>query len=138
MRWILAFLAALGVVVSSLALHVHNTMEMEPCDINAHWDCGVVNHSHFAVLHLAGQSIPVAVIGIAGYAALLVLALMRRYGFVFFAAVAGCIFALYLTWIEAHVLQVWCLYCVISQCLIALIVLLSIGMALRRPSRRLA
>ena len=138
MRWLVAFLAALGIVVSSLALHVHNTNTIEPCDINAHWDCGIVNHSHFAVLHLAGRSVPVAVVGIAGYAALFVLALMQRWGLVFFAAVAGCIFALYLTWIEAHVLQVWCLYCVISQCLIALIVLLSIGMTLRRPSRRLA
>lgn len=138
MRWLVAFLAALGIVVSSLALHVHNTNTIEPCDINAHWDCGIVNHSHFAVLHLAGRSVPVAVVGIAGYAALFVLALMQRWGLVFFAAVAGCIFALYLTWIEAHVLQVWCLYCVISQCLIALIVLLSIGMTLRRPSRSLA
>jgi vitamin-K-epoxide reductase (warfarin-sensitive) len=135
MRWILALLAALGIVVSSLALHVHNTMTTEPCDINAHWDCGVVNHSHFAVLHLAGQSIPVAIIGIAGYTVLLLLALLQRWGIAFMAAVAGCLFALYLTWIEAHVLQVWCLYCVISQALIAFIVLLSMVMTLRRPQR---
>jgi vitamin-K-epoxide reductase (warfarin-sensitive) len=122
MRWILALLAALGIVVSSLALHVHNTMESEPCDINARWDCGIVNHSHF-------------VIGIAGYALLLLLSVMGRFGLTFFAAVAGCIFALYLTWIEAHILQVYCLYCVISQSIIALIVLLSMAMALRRPRR---
>jgi len=36
-------------------------------------------------------------------------------------------FALYLTNIEAHVLGVWCLYCVISQGLIAAILLLAIG-----------
>jgi uncharacterized membrane protein len=132
MRWILATLAALGMVVSSLALHVHYTMETEPCDINAHWDCGVVNHSHFAVIKLAGFAVPVAAIGIAGYASLLVLSLFRRWGLTFMAAAAGCIFALYLTWIEAHVLEVWCLYCVISQSLIALIVLLSMAMTLRR------
>ena len=132
MRWILAFLATLGIIVSSLALHVHNTMESEPCDINAHWDCGIVNHSHFAVLHIAGHSIPVAIIGIAGYAVLLLLSVAKRWGLVFFAAAAGCIFALYLTWIEMHVLQAYCLYCVISQTLIALIVLLSMLMTLRR------
>jgi uncharacterized membrane protein len=133
MRWILALLSALGIVVSSLALHVHNTLETEPCDINAHWDCGIVNHSHWAVINFAGHGIPVAVIGIAGYAVLLLLSLLGRFGLIFFAAVVGCIFALYLTYIEAHILQVYCLYCVISQTLIALIVLLSMAMTLRRP-----
>ena len=130
-RWILATLSILGIVVSSLALHVHNTMTTEPCDINAHWDCGIVNHSHFAVM----GGVPVAIIGIAGYVVLLAMALLRRYGVMFFASVAGCIFALYLTWIEAHVLQVWCLYCVMSQTIIALIVLLSMVVAMRKPSR---
>ena len=133
MRWILALLAALGILVSSLALHVHYTLTTEPCDINARWDCGIVNHSHFAVLHLAGHAIPVAVIGIAGYTTLLILALGGRFGATFMAATAGCIFALYLTWIEAHILQVWCLYCVISQAIIACIVLLSMVRTLRRP-----
>jgi uncharacterized membrane protein len=133
MRWILAFLSALGIGVSGLALHVHNTIDAEPCDINAKWDCGVVNHSHFAVMHMAGHTIPVAVIGITGYAVLLLLSAMGRFGLTFFAAVAGCIFALYLTWIEAHILQVYCLYCVASQTIIALIVLLSLAMVLRRP-----
>jgi len=36
-------------------------------------------------------------------------------------------FALYLTNIEKHVLEVWCLYCVISQGIIAILALLSIG-----------
>ena len=136
MRWILAILAALGILVSSLALHVHYSMETEPCDINAHWDCGTVNHSHFALIHVGSHAVPVAAIGIAGYAVLLVLALAGRWGFAFMAAVAGCIFALYLTWIEAHVLQVWCLYCVISQAIIAMIVIMSMVMTLRRPPSR--
>ena len=36
-------------------------------------------------------------------------------------------FALYLTNIKARVLGVWCLYCVISQGIIAVVTLLSIG-----------
>jgi uncharacterized membrane protein len=39
----------------------------------------------------------------------------------------GFAFALYLTHIEAHVLGVWCLYCVISQAIIALLLLLAIA-----------
>ena len=39
----------------------------------------------------------------------------------------GLGFALRLTFIEEFALEVWCLYCVISQAVIALIVLLSLG-----------
>ena len=47
------------------------------------------------------------------------LALLRRRGLVLAAVLIGMAFALYLTQIEAHVLGVWCLYCVISQGIIA-------------------
>jgi uncharacterized membrane protein len=35
--------------------------------------------------------------------------------------------ALYLSHVEKDILEVWCLYCVISQGIIALILLLSVG-----------
>ncbi|MGH9617510.1 MAG: vitamin K epoxide reductase family protein [Acidobacteriaceae bacterium] len=68
---------------------------------------------------------PVAAIGIAGYLLIVVLALFRRKGWTLIAAVAGLCYALYLSHVEASILQVWCLYCVISQCLIALIAILA-------------
>jgi vitamin-K-epoxide reductase (warfarin-sensitive) len=123
MRFLIAFLALLGVIVSSLALHVHYSHDVEPCDINAHWDCGIVNHSRYAEIH----HIPVAAIGIAGYLAIALLALLRRRGLVLLGSLVGLGFALYLTNIEAHKLEVWCLYCVISQGIIALITLSSLG-----------
>jgi len=43
------------------------------------------------------------------------------------AVLIGMAFALYLTNIEAKVLGVWCVYCVISQGIIATLLLLSIG-----------
>ena len=121
MRFAIALLAILGLIVSILALRVHYTNELEPCDINSHWDCGIVNHSRYAEL----AHVPVAAIGIAGYLALGVLALMRRRGVTLLAAIAGCAFALYLTSIEAYRLEVWCLYCVISQIAIGMIVILA-------------
>jgi len=137
MRYLIAILALAGVVVSALALRVHYCADTEPCSINEKWDCGIVNHSPFAeVLH-----IPVAAIGIAGYLALAGLALARQRFLLFLAALAGLGFALRLTFIEEYVLQVWCLYCVISQAVIALIVLLSLGwlaaeyLALKRANR---
>ena len=137
MRYLIAILALAGVVVSALALHVHYCTDTQPCSINEKWDCGIVNHSPFAeVAH-----IPVAAIGIAGYLALAGLALARQRFLLFVGALVGLGFALRLTFIEEFALQVWCLYCVISQGIIALITLLSLGwlakeyIALKRASR---
>lgn len=121
MRILLIVLALAGVVVSSLAFQVHYSHGVEPCDINSHWDCGVVNHSPFSVI----DGVPVAGIGIAGYVLLGVLSLARRRGLVLVFAIVGLGFALHLSMIEKNVLQVWCLYCVISQGIIALMTLLS-------------
>jgi vitamin-K-epoxide reductase (warfarin-sensitive) len=137
-RYLIAILALAGVVVSALALHVHYCTDTQPCSINEKWDCGIVNHSQFAeVAH-----IPVAAIGIAGYLGLAGLALARRRFLLFLAALVGLGFALRLTFIEEYALQVWCLYCVISQAVIALITLLSLGwlaaeyIALKRAIRQ--
>jgi vitamin-K-epoxide reductase (warfarin-sensitive) len=137
MRYLIAILALAGVAVSTLALRVHYSTGTEPCSINEKWDCGVVNHSPFAEV----EHIPVAVIGIAGYLALAGLALTRQRFPLFLAVLVGLAFALRLTFVEELVLQVWCLYCVISQAIIALIALLSLGwltaeyIALKRASR---
>ena len=133
-RYLIVLLALAGAVVSVLALQVHYSTGTEPCSINDRWDCGVVNHSSFAVI----AHMPVAVIGIAGYLILAGLAFARRRFPLFLAALIGLGFALRLTFIEEYVLLVWCLYCVLSQVVIALIALLSLGwlleeyMALKR------
>jgi vitamin-K-epoxide reductase (warfarin-sensitive) len=125
MRYLIVLLALAGVVVSVLALRVHYSTETEPCSINEKWDCGVVNHSSFAEI----AHVPVAAVGIASYLALAGLALMRRRLLVTLAALVGLGFALYLTHIEKDVLMVWCLYCVISQGIIALTALLALAWA---------
>jgi len=121
MRYLIVLLALAGIVVSALALRVHYSTGVQPCDINAHWDCGIVNHSRHSVLF----GVPVAALGIAGYAAIALLAFFRRRWPTLVLSLIGLGFALYLSNIEAHVLEVWCLYCVISQGLIALITLLA-------------
>jgi uncharacterized membrane protein len=119
----IVLLAIAGIVVSVLALRVHNSTETAPCSINEKWDCGIVNHSPYAEV----RGVPVADIGIAGYLVIGILAMFRRRGLLLAAALGGMAFALYLTNIEAKVLGVWCLYCVISQGIIAAITLLAIG-----------
>lgn len=123
MRYLVALLAVAGVVVSSLALQVHYSTATQPCSINEKWDCGLVNHSSYSVLF----HVPVAAIGIGGYLLIGLLALLRRRGLLFVSTLLGLGFALYLTHVEKDILEVWCLYCVISQCLIALIVLLCLA-----------
>ena len=131
MRYILAILAVAGMVVSYLALQVHYSTDSAPCSINEKWDCGIVNHSPYAVI----GGVPVAAIGIAGYLVIGALALMRRRGLLLIATVIGMGFALYLSNIEARILGVWCVYCVTSQALIAVLMILSMawwGASMRR------
>lgn len=130
MRYLVALLAVAGIAVSFMALRIHYSMDAPPCDINAHWDCGTVNHSRYSVIF----GIPVAAIGIAGYVVIAILAFARRYRLLLAASLAGLAFTLYLTSIEARILEIWCLYCVISQAIMALIALLSIIVVL--ASRR--
>ena len=124
MKYLLLILAVLGVIVSSLALREHyRTYGDSPCSINERWDCGVVNHSRYAML----AGIPVATLGIAGYILMAALAWLRFYRLLLFPTFAGLAFSLHLADIEAHVLGVWCVYCVISLGIISLMSLLTLG-----------
>jgi vitamin-K-epoxide reductase (warfarin-sensitive) len=137
MKYILLVLAMLGVIASTLALREHyRTYGDAPCDINERWDCGIVNHSPYAVIH----GIPVADIGIAGYLLLALLTLKRYYRAMLTLAIPALAFSLYLAHVEERVLGVWCLYCAISLGTIALITLLLgatvLSQEFRRPPRR--
>ena len=135
MKHVLILLATLGIVVSALALREHYRTEGDaPCSINERWDCGIVNHSPYAVVQ--GTGIPVAVLGIAGYLLMGALAWRRAYGSVLAAALIGLAFSLYLARIEAHVLGVWCIYCVISLADISLITLLALATTLAAQFRK--
>jgi len=65
--------------------------------------------------------------GIVGYAAIGVAALMGRWWLVFEFAQLCFLFAAFLSYLEAYVLQKWCIYCLWSQGVIAVILLLTIG-----------
>ena len=123
MRWVLIVLAVAGIAASALALREHYRTDTSPCSINDRWDCGIVNHSPYAML----LGVPVAVLGIAGYLLLGLLAFMKAYRVMLAATLAGLGFALYLAHIESAVLGVWCIYCVISLGVISLLSLLALG-----------
>jgi uncharacterized membrane protein len=125
---LIAVLAFEGAIVSSVSLQRHYAKSATAfCDFNQRFSCDIVNRSEYSTV----QGIPVAGIGVAGYAALFLLSTFwksrletptRLLG----AAIAGLAFALYLTYIEAYELMTWCILCLISLALISLISLLAI------------
>jgi uncharacterized membrane protein len=133
---IVAVLAAAGMAVSSVSLYHHyQKSKTSFCDFGQSFNCDVVNRSEYS--SIAG--IPVAGIGIAGYLALLLLATVyrdRRESAVvlFFGAVTGLAFALYLTYIEGFVLGAWCILCLSSLTIIFVTAILS-GLVLRASRR---
>ncbi|HET6179497.1 MAG TPA: vitamin K epoxide reductase family protein [Candidatus Sulfotelmatobacter sp.] len=133
MKYPLLILAVLGIIVSSLALREHyREYGDSPCSINEHWDCGVVNHSPYAML----GPIPVATVGIAGYILMGILAFLRSYRLLLVPTFGGLTFSLYLANIEAHILGVWCIYCVISLGIISLMSLLTLGTVVAQLVRK--
>jgi vitamin-K-epoxide reductase (warfarin-sensitive) len=124
---LVAVLAVGGIVVSSVALeHHYGTSKTAFCDIGENFNCDIVNRSAYS--SIAG--IPVALIGMLGYAALVGLATVYRErretpALLFLGALGGLAFALYLTYIEGWVLGAWCIVCLSSLALIAAITVVS-------------
>lgn len=116
MRYLIALLALAGLVVSCFALREHFRTEASPCSINERWDCGAVNHSPFAEI----KGVPVAVFGILGYAAIAGFALARRWWIVLLLTTGAVGFSIYLTYVEARILETYCIWCVTSAGIITL------------------
>ena len=123
----IAALAVAGVVVSSISLrHHYSTSQESFCNLSETVNCDIVNRSVYSKI----GPIPVALIGILGYLALLALATIYRDTpqtptVLLSGSILGLAFALYLTYIEGHILGVWCILCLTSLELIFDIAVLS-------------
>lgn len=135
---LIAALSVAGMIVSAVSLQRHYAKSAtEFCDFSQKFSCDIVNRSEYSTM----MGIPVAGIGVAGYAALLLLATRRRShpdtpNWLLGAAFGGLAFALYLTYIEAYVLTTWCILCLISLALIAAISLLAVAVKVRSARAR--
>jgi uncharacterized membrane protein len=130
----LLVLAAAGVVVSSLALARHFAPEVEPADPSSYWNSSAVNHSPYAVV----DGIPVAVLGIAGYALTGAMAFYRRRELTAVCSLFGLAYELYLTNLGAHILQLWCVYRVVFLAIITSIVFWPLGATGASPASKAA
>jgi uncharacterized membrane protein len=131
MLWI-AILALAGASLSSISLYHHfGTAKTGFCDFGHSFNCDLVNRSAYSTV----AGVPVALIGMVGYLAILAFATVYRDKaetplILALACVGGLGFSLYLTYIEAHVLGVWCVLCLSSLALIFTLALLSVSLVL--------
>lgn len=129
----IAILAVAGIAVSAVSLQRHYAKSTSAfCDFGERFNCDIVNRSEYS--HVMG--IPVAGIGIVGYALLFLLATRYRSRpetptRLLVAAVAGLGFALYLTYVEKYVLDTWCILCLSSLGMIAGITVLAAVLKMR-------
>jgi len=132
----ITLLAAAGIVISSVSLYHHyQKSETSFCNINETFNCDIVNRSVYSTV----LGVPVALIGILGYAALLGIATLRRSKpetpkMLLAASLAGLAFALYLTNIEGYVLAAWCVLCLSSLAMISAIAIASGILAIQKPN----
>ncbi|MBS1853483.1 MAG: hypothetical protein JST79_21505 [Acidobacteria bacterium] len=123
----IAALAAGGIAVSALSLrHHYATSATSFCTFGESFNCDLVNRSEYSTF----LGVPVALLGVLGYAAILWLATGYRRNpdasaLLLIASLAGLGFALYLTYIEAYVLLAWCILCLSSLAAITGITVIS-------------
>jgi uncharacterized membrane protein len=119
----ISVLAVIGIAVSSVSLYHHyGSSKTNFCDFGESFNCDIVNRSTYSSVF----GIPVALIGILGYALLLALATFYRNkaetpAMLMISSTLGLGFAIYLTYIERFVLGTWCILCLSSLATIVLI-----------------
>lgn len=136
LRQIIIGFTILGLLVS-IYMTIYKITSNDNMCIGSH-GCSVVNASKYAEIN----GIPVAAIGVIGYVALLIIALLEnRPGFfqangtmIFFGvALIGFFFTLWLIFVEIRLLNAYCPFCITSQISMTIIFILSVIRVIRQP-----
>jgi uncharacterized membrane protein len=112
LRVVLGVLAAAGLLISAYLTWVHFA-QVAPVCVGGSGGCETVQSSRYATV----LGVPVAVLGIIGYAGLLFSAVLRGELGVylgFMIALVGTLFSAYLTYLEVFVIHAICQWCVAS------------------------
>jgi uncharacterized membrane protein len=111
-RVLLGALAVVGLLISAYLTWVHY-MGVVPVCVGGSGGCETVQTSSYATIF----GVPVAVVGLVGYAGLLFSALLRGEAGVYLAlllALVGTLFSAYLTYLEVFVIHAICEWCLAS------------------------
>jgi vitamin-K-epoxide reductase (warfarin-sensitive) len=123
--WAIAVLSVAGILVSAISLERHYAKSATSfCEFGQKFDCDIVNRSEYSSI----MGIPIAGIGVLGYGLLLALSTLYQQRAetptrLLLASAVGLAFALYLTYVEAYLLETWCILCLSSLALITIITL---------------
>jgi uncharacterized membrane protein len=131
MKRLTAVLALAGIAVAGYLTWVHYA-GLEPLCLGGGGGCERVQSSDYAQL----GSVPVALLGLAGYVAILAtLALPDQVGrsVAAFLSIAGAAFSAYLTYLELVEIEAICQWCVVSAVLMTALAAVSV-MRLLAPS----
>jgi uncharacterized membrane protein len=112
LRVVLGMLAAAGLLLSAYLTWVHFA-QVAPVCVGGSGGCETVQSSRYATV----LGVPVAVLGLVGYAGLLFSAVLRGELGVylgFMIALVGTLFSAYLTYLEVFVIHAICQWCVAS------------------------
>jgi uncharacterized membrane protein len=129
-------LAILGLLVSIYMTIYKLTNNEAMCIGNG--GCSVVNASRYSEV----GGIPVALVGVGGYLAILALLFLeRRPGFfqengimmLFGVSLIGFLFTLYLIFVEIRLIHALCPFCLTSQTVMTIIFILSVTRLIRQP-----
>lgn len=124
--WLLPVAALVGLAVAGYLAHVETTASEAVCGVVG--DCNTVQQSPYARIF----GIPIGLIGVAGYVAILLVWFYGQVGSrrladaaLLLMALFGVVFSIYLTFLEPFVIGATCLWCLTSAALMALILWLA-------------
>ena len=131
MHWLIPALCLVGLVVAGYLAYVETTNTAAVCGPVG--DCNTVQQSPFARLF---GILPIGVLGLFGYLAIILGWVVARYGngvevnlatlSVLGMTLAGTLFSIYLTFLEPFVIGATCAWCLTSSVVMMVLMLLSI------------
>ena len=134
LRAVLGGLAILGLLISAYLTWVHFAGLEPVCAARSH-GCQTVQASRYSTV----LSVPVALLGLAGYVGLLLAAVTRGEAGAYLGllvALVGTLFSAYLTYLEVFVIGAVCQWCVTSAAIMAAALPCALLRTSRPPTRR--
>lgn len=136
LKQITVALSVIGLLVS-MYMTIYKVTSNEAMCVGSS-GCSEVNASRYSEVN----GIPVAVLGVVGYAAILALLFLEeRSGFfqengtmIFFGiSLVGFLFTLYLIYVEVALIKAYCPFCLTSQAVMSVIFIISVIRLIRQP-----